>query len=108
MDKYDKMYNSEVNLLKKIVLRHKKQFKGHKVMNNLVMLNNILLKNKNIFENKKIFLKSIELCKNVYVLCSREVVSGFFLHFNMLVMGIVSRIHFLLKKFEKNHLKNKI
>ena len=63
---------NEIKLFNMVIERHKKQFKHHCVMKNM--------------------------CENIYVLCGQDLANGFFIQFNMLVMGIVSRLFVFIKK----------
>lgn len=99
VEKYENMLKAEVNLLKNVIKRHKKQFRAHKVMNTMHMLHTKLNKTEILKFKENI----LQICENIYVFCSKEVVNGFFLQFNMLTMGIVARIHCIVRKMKKQH-----
>ena len=84
---------NEIKLFNMVIERHKKQFKHHCVMKNMRHLYRLLFK----FHNRN-RTKMLYMCENIYVLCGQDLANGFFIQFNMLVMGIVSRLFVFIKK----------
>lgn len=84
---------NEIKLFDMVIEKHKKQFKHHCVMKNMCHLRRLLFKFDSCNRNKMLYI-----CENIYVLCGQDLVNGFFVHFNMLVMGIVSRLFVFIKK----------
>ena len=95
MSKYKCVLESEVKLLVDVVDRNKRRFRSHKVMQNLLMFIRRYRKQGDV--SKHVLLR---LCENIYILCSRDIVNGFFLQFNMIVMGLIARIFYILLRIK--------
>lgn len=85
------MLEKEKEILAKLIYRSKNQHKSSEKLRKMIHLHRLLKTNS---DSQKI----IECCKKLYVICSSDVVCGFFISLNITVMGISARVFYIYNR----------
>ncbi len=96
----EKLLEMEKQTLFKLIYRSKNQHKSSQKLRKMIHLYRLLKLNKRT--------KIINCAKKLYIVCSSDLVSGFFIPLNIVVMGIAARIFYIYTKLPRQNKSSEI